>query len=469
MLVPTAGVMAFPPAIGGSFAPRPDAAGNFAPAADGGQAPVAVDAGAPAKPDAGMSPSAAWVATSCSASEVNVLAGAVQLARAVDYIAVYLSYPHGTGMAGPFPAGTTTLGKTGTPCANAADSAACATALAAFVVPDASCDQGGACRPFAVTTAKNSVQRIDSQADLVSLLGMIDTPTEASIAAVWNGLTVACPGMYTQGARGTEVSKTADGYSVRSEWSKCGGPAYRETTDVATDGTMSKLISQIIGMSNCAIGRRPVGLQAAAPHSMHSPLGGFFANAARLEAASVYAFERLARELSQLGAPSELIADAGVSALDELRHAQLVAALARRYGAEPSAPSVTAQGVRSRLEIALENAVEGCVRETFGALVAHHQAALARDPNVALSMLSVAADETRHAELAWRVAGWLEPRLSEAERKLVRCAQRAALLELAVEVSAPGLSSDDERIVGWPGAELRGALVTRMAGMLRIG
>lgn len=50
--------------------------------------------------------------------------------------------------------------------------------------------------------------------------------------------------------------------------------------------------------------------------------------------------------------------------------------LAARYGATAPRPRVERAPVRSLEDIAVENAVEGCVRETFGALVGAWQARL---------------------------------------------------------------------------------------------
>ena len=47
--------------------------------------------------------------------------------------------------------------------------------------------------------------------------------------------------------------------------------------------------------------------------------------------------------------------------------------------------------------IAIENAVEGCVRESFGALLATWQAKTAGDARVRAAMKRIARDETRHA------------------------------------------------------------------------
>lgn len=67
-----------------------------------------------------------------------------------------------------------------------------------------------------------------------------------------------------------------------------------------------------------------------------------------MEAASVHAFERLARELDAHAAPQELIAAARAAVLDEMRHARTAGRLARRFGANARAPEVPALGAPGR-------------------------------------------------------------------------------------------------------------------------
>jgi rubrerythrin len=163
-----------------------------------------------------------------------------------------------------------------------------------------------------------------------------------------------------------------------------------------------------------------------APAAGCAPVARLLAECAQLEAASVPAFLRLARELRQLGAPM-LARAAQRSAQDEVRHTRQMRALSARYHAEPSTPQVQrAARSRNASEVARDNAVEGCVRETFGALLAWQQAATALDPEVARVMRGIAADETRHAELSWAIAAWLEPQLSARERAAVDAARRSA-------------------------------------------
>ncbi|MDC3954772.1 hypothetical protein [Polyangium jinanense] len=87
--------------------------------------------------------------------------------------------------------------------------------------------------------------------------------------------------------------------------------------------------------------------------------------------------------------------------------------------------------------MARENAVEGCVREAYGALIATFQAAHARDPKVRRAMQVIAADETRHAALAWRIASWVESKLDEKARRALAAARRKAARELLLSADKP--------------------------------
>ena len=66
--------------------------------------------------------------------------------------------------------------------------------------------------------------------------------------------------------------------------------------------------------------------------------------------------------------------------------------------------------------IALENAVEGCVREGYAAIVAALQARRAPAPAFRTTMAAIADDEAAHAQLAWDVDAWLRPHLRRMAR-----------------------------------------------------
>jgi hypothetical protein len=209
--------------------------------------------------------------------------------------------------------------------------------------------------------------------------------------------------------------------------------------------------------AQCGVGRRPAGM--ARPRRRQGSLPGrFFAAAAKLEAASVDAFLGARSQLASFGAPAHLLLAAERAARDEVRHARSQGSLARRYGVEPRMPRVR-RGARLTLEaFALENAVEGCVRETYGALVALHQAQHARDGRVREAMRRIATDEIRHAALSWQIARWLEDRLDAPTRLALERARRRAVRDLrrtAKNEPPPALRS----IAGLPGAREAASLV----------
>jgi hypothetical protein len=233
-----------------------------------------------------------------------------------------------------------------------------------------------------------------------------------------------------------DVCNVICGRSVTCQIAECTDAGSGQPPIVQTTGSIDVVCAeQLLTTKGCtAVGRRPAGLTDA-PASTDGGAAAWLASAAYLEEASIEAFERLADDLEGLAAPLDLVDAARRSAQDEVRHARTMRALARRRGTSPPRPAVTARRrPPSLLELAIENAVEGCVRETFGALVATHQAARAADPSVARAMARIGRDETRHAALAWSIARWVEPHLGPRERARVAAARRAALEALRCEM-----------------------------------
>ncbi len=176
-------------------------------------------------------------------------------------------------------------------------------------------------------------------------------------------------------------------------------------------------------------GRRPDGLASIeAPEG--DALGVHFAHMAHLEAASVPAFRRLRAELRAHGAPRRLLDACSRAASDEVRHARVTARLAARHGVRAPKVVLAAAKTRSLFALAVENAREGCVRESFGALLATWQAELAVDSEVRAAMKDIAVDETRHADLAWEIDSWLRTRLTADERAAVEAVRRDELLRV---------------------------------------
>jgi hypothetical protein len=210
----------------------------------------------------------------------------------------------------------------------------------------------------------------------------------------------------------------------------------RHTLKVTTDGAISEVNNQVLKKPTpgCVIGRRPHGLRQQPARPAQNALGAYFSDMAMLEAASVHAFERLERELSAHRAPRRLIVAARSAAHDEARHARVTTRLAKRFGSRPLRPTIDPAPLRTLADLAIENEAEGCVRETFGALLGTYQAARAHDPQVARALRQIAVDERRHAKLAWAVSHWSAGRLSRAHRARVRDSRREAVALLSREI-----------------------------------
>lgn len=188
-------------------------------------------------------------------------------------------------------------------------------------------------------------------------------------------------------------------------------------------------------------GRRPMGFAPPATDRGAPAMGRYFAAVAAAEAASVIAFERLADELDAHALPSSLAQRARRAAAQEQRHWRMTAALARRFGAHAEPGSVGPALPRSLLELALENAREGVVREAFGAAAGLWQAQHAAERSVRAVMRRIAEDELAHAELSFDVDSALRERLSADEREQL---ERATSDELAQMSNQLGAEVDPE-------------------------
>mgnify|MGYP003594684469 CR=1 FL=1 len=215
------------------------------------------------------------------------------------------------------------------------------------------------------------------------------------------------------------------------------------------------------------LGAFPTGEGGASPAPHATPLALEVGRIAALEALSVGAFAQVARDLARLGLLSrELEARLASAQRDERRHARAARAVLRGLGAgAPRAPRVPrgAAGWRGLEEVAVGNAVEGCVRESFGAVVACVQARTAGDPTLRAFFRAIAVDELRHAALSWDLHALLMGRLTAAARRRVQRAQRVALSELA---RGPEPHAEVRARAGAPSRRARAALVQAMRATL---
>lgn len=160
------------------------------------------------------------------------------------------------------------------------------------------------------------------------------------------------------------------------------------------------------------------------------------ARMAFFEAASVDAFALLERDLGLLNAPESLVRACREAKRDEARHAQLATSLATRYGALVVAPEPPCASPRSLEALATENAVEGCVRETFGVLIGMWQSVSAPTADLRAFFAALTTDELRHAALSARIDVWARAGLSAEALLRVDAAKDAALRELEASLGA---------------------------------
>jgi len=341
----------------------------------------------------------------------------------VDYLELRLDY---------YPQRTHEIviaGHTGMPCATAKDVAACTRALAYAKSPDSG--------EYLVYTRGDTVGTVTGRA-AAGFLAPIDTAEEAALAVVYD---------YRAGRSAAEVyppceaanfSQTKTGFqTVYTQTMLCDE---RRSWTLAIDraGKISSGdASYTPPQPNCQrpfLGRRPEGFVLSAQHETLT-LGSYFSDCASMETASIFAFRRLESELHALGAPRSLLLRAKRSAREEARHARVMRRLATRFGEVPRTVAVVPLAVRTPLPVALENAVEGCVLETWAALLCAFQAERAGDLRIRAALRQIAREELRHAALAWDVAAWLDTRLTRTERARVGHARAAALEALRQSLS----------------------------------
>lgn len=136
---------------------------------------------------------------------------------------------------------------------------------------------------------------------------------------------------------------------------------------------------------------------------------------ARMEHASVASFGRFVQELMGFGAPPDLLVEALAAAADEVRHAEQTFAIASAYAGEAVGPgSLRVDDLTPTVDLeafVTRLIVEGCVGETVGVAEALALLDGDLDPTLRGIVERIAADETRHAALAWRTLAWISDRV----------------------------------------------------------
>lgn len=157
----------------------------------------------------------------------------------------------------------------------------------------------------------------------------------------------------------------------------------------------------------------------------------------QMEHASIAAFARFNLQLLALGAPPDLVEACNAALADETAHARLCFSIASVYSGRSIGPGPLDVSGRllptSLVEIVELVIAEGCFGETSAALEALEAAETARDPVIAAAYQRIAADEQRHAELAFRFVRWA---LDQAPGDVAGCIARAVAEPPSRDVSA---------------------------------
>jgi hypothetical protein len=366
----------------------------------------------------------------------------------------------------------------GTPCATASDVPSCLRALEALrVLPKgrAACEAAyphvthpGGAHPgcsvsYLVFTRGDEVGFAIEDAEVRALVGPVDTVQEAEWV-LEHAYDPTCGGDKGQ----TFTVREIDGGYEFSFVNNCEASSVVRTVFVARDGSLVERprVHAPVGTEfSCAVaGRRPEGFVPSPAAEAESPSAAYFASMAELEAAAVLAFRRLGRDLAGLGAPSALRARVRQAVRDEIRHTRAARSLSASRRDARKAVAAAPWVDRGARALAIENAREGCVRETYGALLAWHQAAHAEDPRVRAVMAAIAEEETAHAALSFDVARWLDGLLGSADRDAVLRERQLAQMELAQELAAP-VEDRLARSIGLPDATRARLLLEELEGI----
>ncbi len=369
----------------------------------------------------------------------------------------------------------TEVARSGEPCRAAADKESCEGRLKNVGFAAGGFAEPGGSRLFVVVSRGETLEVVANRAQLMALMGPVDSKHDASVLLWLEGWRDVCSKLQAQGSAfvvpkeevglrcppmmGGGVGRASEQIpSVPNGYDKEGD--YRLQIDRQGKLKVTFLAAAPSSGPRAACGRRPSGMALdGGCDERAGNVGAYLAECAELEAAAVIAFELLATELATHGAPAALVERCLTAAEDERRHTQLMSVAARRYGVEPTLPAPLTRPLPSLRELATENMVEGCVRETWGALSAALQARTARDPELAALYESIAPDELAHAELAWDLRDWLATRLEDVTfLEDIAVSARAELL--AAQADAAPIVAE---LAGAPGREVARDLIRQLA------
>ena len=118
------------------------------------------------------------------------------------------------------------------------------------------------------------------------------------------------------------------------------------------------------------------------------------------------------------------------AARDEIKHARMMHTVCVSLGQKVAKPTIDDVPNRSCFSLALENAIEGCIHESYAALQALHQSQHAKTSEWRELFGTIAVDEIKHAQLSLQIHQWLMKKLTAEERQRILAAQQRAVQQL---------------------------------------
>ncbi|MBL8683745.1 MAG: hypothetical protein JNK05_31525 [Myxococcales bacterium] len=219
----------------------------------------------------------------------------------------------------------------------------------------------------------------------------------------------------------------------------------------------------------CGVGRFTDGLDASAcdgGDDAARSFGAWLARGAQVEGIAAMAFDRLADELASFGAPASLVDGARTSAGHEREHCAAMTELAARWGHDVSLASASAFGSRTLADIVIENAGEGCVRETLGAVVMAYQSQHAQDRAVREALAKIAFEEQAHSAWSWALDAWARSVVDHETLAAMDAARDRVLDELVRSMATVDPSEELAREAGMPSARAVSAMISGLSASL---
>ena len=404
----------------------------------------------PPDPDA-LKPSSSWTGVPCNDDDQMDLLDGLNETEAIDGMLLY-----GLGVQASYiqEAG-------GTRCGNATDVELCNETVDSMLQYSSS--------NALVLTQGDVVQVLVTEEEVKSFLGQLDNPEKVFGWMHTHGMRLSC------NFDNSAVVSSENGEAwmgVYTEITQDCAPVVRERVRVninVSDWSITEIARAEIKRSDgVCIGRKPPGelhFNNARYNIECDSLGIALARHAAYEAASVVAFLHLKMELELLGAPQHLLERIEKAADDERRHTLQVALLAKRYSQEAESFHVEPTEIRDLETIAIDNMQEGCIGETWGALVGLYQAETAQDLVIAETMRHIALDEVEHASLSWAIHDWLFPLLEDDSRLRVTQAKQKALDKLMVKAKHC-VNPKHQLLAGLPGPYAATELATKLVKSL---